>query len=116
MLNEHRLTIDGADERRRLVAVLEIGTVLARQLLHHAGAIDGLGVDSHEIGHAVAPVDVQHLAVGTDAVGGVDVAAMLGIIVQSPVLPVGRPEVVEVVQIGALHMEHLAEESLLSHV
>ena len=33
-----------------------------------------------------------------------------------PWVPVGRPEVVEVVLVGSLHMKHLAEESLLRHV
>ena len=116
MLNEHRLALHGVYERGCLVAVLEVRAVLTRQFLHHPRAVVGLGVHCHQILHAVAAMNVQHLAVGAYAVRRIDVATVLGVVVQPPVVPVGRPEVVEVVQVGPLHVQHLAEESLLRHV
>ena len=116
MLYEHGLAIDRADERRGLVAVLEVGALLVHQPLHHLRTVTGFRVHRHKVLHAVAAVDVQHLAVGTDAVGGIDVPAVFHVIIQTPVVPIFRPEVVEVVQIGALHVQHLPEKTLLGHV
>ena len=68
-------------------------------------------------------MDVECLCHRAEAVSGVYVAAMTHVVVQTPaqlvvlaVLPIVIPEFVQVVDIGTLCADHLAEHAVLGHV
>ena len=68
-------------------------------------------------------MNVEHLGNGAETVCGVHVATVGLVVGQSPVqlvigiaLPVGFPEGRQVVAVGALYIQHLAEHSVLGHV
>ena len=114
VLEVDRAPLLGPDERERMVGVGKgLGAhLLARELQ----PIDRLRVHRHQVGHPVAAVDVQQLARGAESVRGVDVAAVLLVEVQPPVALVVVPELLQVVDIGALDVENLPEEPQLGHV
>ena len=104
----------GPDERQRVVAVGErVGT---RLFAGQFEAVDRGGVHRHQVAHAVAAVDVEELADGPQSVGGVDVAAVGAVEFEAPVALVVVPEGFEVVDVGPLGLEQLAEEPVLRHV
>ena len=114
VLQVDRTSLLGLDERQRVVAVGE--GIDAHALPGGLQAVHRLGVHRHEVGHAVAAVDVEQLAGGAQAVRGIDVAAVLLVEIQAPVALVVVPELVQIVNVGALDMEDLAEEPVLGHV
>ena len=105
-----------------MVAVAEVA-VFAGGALHEFLAVYALGIHGDEGGHAVAAVDVERLGNGAETVGGIDVAAVFHVVAQAPaelvvltVLPIVGPEVVEVVDVGALGAYDFAENAVLGHV
>ena len=116
MLYKHSLAVDGANERRCLISILEVRTIITCELLYYTRSIERLGIYCHKIFHSVTTVDVKHLTIRAYTVGGIDITTELCVIVQSPVVPIVTPEVIEVMKIGSLYMYYLSEELLLSHV
>ncbi len=116
MLDLHGLALLGADHGDGVIAVAEVGCLTAGELLYNLRAHHRLGVDRDEVVHLVAAVDVKQLAGGADAVRGVDIATVVLVVVETPVVPVAIPEVGQLVDVGTLGMKHLAEEALLCHV
>lgn len=117
------LAILGADEGGGVVAVGKLLAGLARELLCPCLTVHRLGIHSHESLHAVAAVYIQHLGDGAQTMGGIYIAPEFLVEVQAPaqtvigvLLPVHIPELGEVMAIGTLHIEHLAEHSVLRHI
>ena len=106
-----------------MVAVAEVVAAFACALFNQFGAVNRFGVHSHEGGHAVAAVNVECLSHRTKAMSGVNVAAVVLVVAQTPtqfivfaVFPIGIPEWGEVVDVGTLHANDFAEHAVLSHV
>ena len=85
-------------------ACVEVETHLSGLFVNLMRSVGSLRVHGDEVVEAVAAVDVQQLAVGSEAVGGIYVAAVLSVEVQSPVVPVGCPEVFEVVEVRPFYV------------
>ena len=114
VFEQDRAALLGLDQRRRMVGV---GEFFSAQLL--AGEfqpVDRAGVHRHQAVHLVAAVDVEQLAGGTEAVRGVDVAAVIPVEFQTPAVLIVVPESVEVVDIRTFDMENVPEQSLPGHV
>ena len=92
-----------------VVAVGKRFWCFACAFLYVRGTVDRFGVHRYEGGHAVATVDVEQLASRAYAVGGIDVATVLAVVVHAPVVPIVWPELLEVVYIAAFGVEHFAE-------
>ena len=114
VLQVDRAALLGLDERQRVVSVGE--GIDAHLLPGGLQAVHRLGVHRHQVVHLVAAVDAEQLAGGTQTVRGVNVAAVLLVEVQTPVTLVVVPELVEVVDVGALDMQNLAEKPVARHV
>ena len=115
VLHEDRLALLGTDEGGRLVAGREGRVRRAVQLLGQFGAVERLRVHRYEGLHPVAAVDVHHLAHRAEAVGGIQVAAVLLVLLEAPVVPVGLPEGIQVVLVGAFRVDGLADGAGLDH-
>ena len=70
-------------------------------------------------------MNVHHLCNRAKAMSGIYIAAVLLVVFHSPaelvgvifgIRPVGTPEIVEIVDVGALSAEHFTEHTLLGHV
>lgn len=114
MVYLYHLAVGSAHEGDGVVAVGAF--VEAHLLLYEFEAVDRLGVEGHEGLESVAAVDVHGLAYGTEAVGGIDVTAVVLVEVEAPVALVLVPVRLEVVDVAAGSVKHLAEETLLGHV
>ena len=97
--NEHGLAIFRADESVGLVSILEVIAFLACFFLNSGCAVEGLRVHCNESFHAVASVNVQHLADRAEAMSWVNIAFVCPIEFKSPIIPVCIPEWIQVVQI-----------------
>ncbi len=65
--------------------------------------------------HAVAAVDVEGLAEGSEAMGGIDISLVSLVEVKPPVVPVLVPERVQAVEVRTFDMEDLSKEASLCH-
>ncbi len=117
------LAVLGADEGGGVVAVGKLLAGLSREFLCPRLTVHRLGIHSHESLHTVAAVYIQHLGDGAQTMGGIYIAPEFLVEVQAPaqtvigvLLPVHIPELGEVMTIGTLHIEHLAEHSVLRHI
>ena len=99
-----------------MVAVLEVVGTHTGGLFDVIRSADSFRIHGHERRHAVTAVHVEQLAGGTHAMCSVNIAAVLMIVVQTPVVPVVGPEILQVVDVAALDVEHLAEQPLLGHI
>lgn len=81
----------GADERCRVVAVLEVGGFLSQGTTVVVGSAEGPAVHADERQQRIGSPDVERLADGAKFVGRVEVAAAPAVDFQSP----GAPAVVE---------------------
>ena len=72
-------------------------------------SVDCFGVHCHESCHSVAPVYVEQLTCRTETVGGIYIAAMVAVVVETPVVPVIGPELLKVVYVAAFCVQHFAE-------
>ena len=124
VLDFHYLAVSCTHEGGGVVAVAILLAGLASLLLHILLAVYGLGVHGYEGGEAVAAVDVEALCHGAKAVGGIDVAAVLLVVLHTPaelvgvivgVGPVVAPEVVEVVDVGTFCADNFTEYAGLRH-
>ena len=61
-------------------------------------------------------MNIEDLAVRAETVSGINISAMLLVEVKSPVVMIIIPERLEIVDVCALSMEHLPEETLLCHI
>ena len=104
MLYEDGLALSGLDECRSLVAILEIGHLLASGLLDVGWAIHSLGIHRHKRLELVAAMNVEHLADRAKAVRRIHIATMQAVEIHAPVVPVLPPVRVEVVQVSTLHV------------
>ena len=82
-----------------MVTVPEVGTVLVLQLSHQFRTADSLSVHSHECLHAVSAVYVEQLACRSQSVCGIHIASVFAVVVKAPVVPIVRPEVLEIVYV-----------------
>ena len=104
----------GLDHRGGVVGVGELRN--AHSLFGQLQTVDRFGIHGHEVVHLVAAVDIQQLTGGAEAVRGVNVAAVLLVEIETPVALVVVPEGVQIVNIGALDVENVAEQPLFGHV
>ena len=94
-----------------------VGKLLgAHHLFGYFLAVVRGGAHRHQIIHLVAAVNVKHLADWSQAVCGVDVAAVLLVEIQTPVTLIFMPVRLEIVYVGAFAVNHLAEQALFGHV
>ena len=114
MFNQESLAFLGLDHRGGHVAVGEV--IDAHQFLGDFLAIVGRRAHTDEGLHAVAAVDIEGLAEGPEAVGGVDVAGMGLVEFKTPVFVVFAPIGLQVMDVGAFAMDEFAEHALLGHV
>ena len=61
-------------------------------------------------------MDVEQLAGGAQAVRGIDVTAVFLVEIEAPVALIVVPELIEIVDVGTLDVEDLAEKPVLRHV
>ena len=61
-------------------------------------------------------MNIDNLAVRAETVGRIDITAMLLVEVKPPVVIICIPERLEIVDIGTLGVENLAEKTLLGHI
>ena len=83
------------------------------------GEAEFAAVEAGEDAHLVAATDVHVLADGAEAVGGVGVAAVLGVPLQAPEALVGillEVPSAQVVDVGAFAVNERAEDALAHHV
>ena len=123
VLDFDHLALSGAEERRGVVAVLEVFTGFARGFFNEGLADEGVGVHGDEGCQAVAAVDIHRLADGAESVRCIDVAAVKLVVFQAPAeliflagFPVVFPEAAEVVDVSAFAANDFAEEAFLCHV
>ena len=126
VLDFHHLSVCRAHEGGSVVTVSEVVAFASGLLLHIFLAHNTLGVHGHEGGEAVTAVDVETLCHGAQAVGGIHVTTVLLVVLHAPVevlcvvgfriLPVGTPEVVQVVDVRTFGTQNLTEDALLCHV
>ena len=106
MLNEESLAFLGLDHRGGHVAVGEV--IDTHQFFGDFLAIVGRRAHADEGLHAVAAMDVEGLAEGPEAVGGVDVAGMGLVEFKAPVFVVFAPIGLQVVDVGAFAVNEFA--------
>ena len=106
-----------------MVAVAEGRTNGVCPFLHPLRSNHRLRVHGYECGNAVAAVNVECLGHGAEAVGGIDIATMAHVVVQTPAqliafacLPIMVPEGVEAMQISSLGTDDISEDAVLGHV
>ena len=116
VLYVYGLALFGAYHGHGVVAVGKILGGLAGLLLNPLRGAYSLGVHGYEYIHLVASMNVEQLAGGAHTVCGIYVAAVFAVVIHTPVLPIGVPEVSQIVYIAALYVHKLAEKALLSHV
>lgn len=114
VFQQNRAALFGLNQRRGVVGVGELRG--AHLLLGLFQSVDRLGIHGHEVVHLVAAVDVEHLAGGTKAVRGINVAAVLLVEVETPVALVIVPESLQIVNIRPLDMEDITEQPLFGQV
>ena len=61
-------------------------------------------------------MNIEDLTVRAETVSGINVSAMLLVEVESQIVMIIIPERLEIVDVRALSMEHLPEETLLCHI
>src|SRR5690554_361575 len=116
VLDMDRFSLFGADHGHGVLTVLEVGNLLAPFRFQVGRDTYRLAVHGYQVVHLVAPVDVKHLAGGSHAVRGVDVAPVFLVVLHAPVAFVLFPEIFQHVDIGTLGIEDLSKYSLLGHV
>ena len=116
MLDVDGFAVVGAYHCHGMIAVLELCRARAGLFFHNVGSGKGFGVHGHESSHAVAAVNVEQLTGRAHAVSGIHVAAVLLVVFQTPVVPVFRPERLQIMDICAFHMDQIAEQAVLCHV
>ena len=116
VLNEDGLTLGGAKHGHGDIASLEVRAVLAGNGLVVLRAVEGIGVHGYERSETVAAVDIEGLADRAEAVGRIEVAAVLAVEFKPPVVPVAGPVVIEIVVVCALGMDNFAEHALAGHL
>ena len=116
VLYEDSLAVMGTDQGRSQVTVFIFHGTLTVAFVSLGLAGEGPGIHRHQFLHPVAPVDAEHLADGADAVGRIHVTVVIPVVGHTPVALIIVPPGVEVVVIGALYVDHVPEEPLLSHI
>ncbi|CDF23021.1 uncharacterized protein BN736_00910 [Prevotella sp. CAG:617] len=123
MLDFDDFTIFRANQGCSVVTVAEVGAFFTSSFFYVSRSVNGFGIHGYEGLHAVAAVDVKSLSNGAKAVSCINVTTVFLVVAHTPsefvvltVLPVVRPEVVEVVDVSTLCAEHFAEYAVLSHV
>ena len=99
VLDQHRFAIFCANQGRSLVTILEIGHFFSCLFLNVSRSVDSFRIHRYQCFHTVATVDVKYLTSGAHTVSRIYVTAMQVIIIHSPVVPVFRPEIFQVVDI-----------------
>ena len=115
MFNEDALALCGADHGQGFITVLEVRAGLTGALLNQLGAVERIRIHCHKGGEAVSAVDIEGLGDGAESVGGIEVSPVLLVELQAPVVPIFVPVGIQVVVIGAFHVDNVSKHALLGH-
>ena len=99
MLYFNHFPILCTNQGRSMVTITEVITNRIGSLFHQCFSYNRLRIHSNQSFHTVATVDVKYLTSGAHTVSRIYVTAMQVIIIHSPVVPVFRPEIFQVVDI-----------------
>ena len=104
MLYQHCLPVFRTDNRSRLISVLEIFHFLARCFLNIFRTVYSFRIHRYQILHPVAPVNIQQLTSRTHSMSSIYITPVFPVVIHTPVVPVIRPEIFQIMDIGTLHM------------
>jgi len=106
-----------------MITIQEVFAFFTTCFFYQFFTVNRFGIHSNQCSHAVTTVNVQSLCNRAKAVSSVNVTTMFHVVAQTPsqfvfftVLPVVRPEVIQVVDVSTLSAENFTEYSVLSHV
>ena len=116
VLYQHCFAVLRTDEGCGLVSVLEVFYFFSGRLFNVCRTVHSFGVHSYESFHTVATVNIEYLASRAHTMSCIYITTMFLIVVHTPVVPVIRPEVFQIVYISTFYVKYLTEYTLLCHI
>ena len=110
------LAVFSTDKGHGVVTVLKVGSLFILVLFYQFGTGYCFGIHRYQCLHTVTTVNVQQLASRAQTVSGINIATELAVVIQTPVVPVIRPELFQIMYVRTFYVKHFTEKTFLNHI
>ena len=116
MLNLDGFPVLRANQRDRVIPVLEVFHVLPGLILQIFGSRNSLRIHTYQVIHFVPPVNIQQLTSRSHTVSSINISPVFPVIIHTPVIPVIRPKFLQIMNISPFHVQDFTKHTLLCHI